>query len=585
MKLILSSLAQKKEGKAELALIFRTLRKHLLYVFGFSCWVNLLMLTGPIFMLQVYERVLSSRSEQTLLVLFSLVVALYAIMGSLDYIRGQVMARVGALFQDRLSDRAFNAALAGAVSPEGKRAPAAALRDLDSIQAALAGPGCLAILDLPWLPIYLIIIYLFHPWLGILATAAAILLIIVALLGELTTKKKQQAALQADGGSRIVENTVWRDAEAVLALGMRQNFAKLWRNKKQEAQKARLDHNGLSGKFRTTAKSLRLLLQSAMLALGALLVLKTEITPGVMIAASIIMGRALAPVDQLTGSYSALQNARSALQDLEILFGSMPAEESKPLLPRPNGLITVSKLAVGPPETRDPLVRGLEFSIRPGEALGIIGPSGSGKSSLARTLAGIWKPLYGELRLDGATYDQWDPDVLGRLIGYLPQQNSLFQGSITANIARFDPDARFDDVVKAATLAGAHEIILKLPRGYETEIGQNGSGISGGQALLVSLARAFYGDPVLLVLDEPNAYLDAVGETALLDALQKVKQRGTSIAIVAHNPRAIKHCENTLVIMDGYQNDFMATSEIIGKVTKPVNPPQKSIGQEETTDL
>ncbi len=558
----------------------RAVRGHLIFVVIFSFFVNMLMLTGPVFMLQIYERVLTSRSEQTLLALFLLVVGLYAIMGVLDHLRQKVMARAGVLVQDRLSERAFRAAVTQAITPAGAVRPSAAVRNLDDIQAALSGPGPLALFDLPWLPVYLLVIYSFHPLLGVLATAGGVVIVLLAWLGQLGSSRSQAETVDPSMAAAGVEQAAWRDAGAIRALGMQKAFSDRWRAQKQESQWAQLSHSGTTGAFRAAAKSFRLLLQSTILALGAYLVLQAEITPGVMIVASIMMGRALAPVDQLTGSYGSLQKARLARQQLNALFFEQPQPPEKPDLPRPLPSIKAANLYVGPFGTSTPLVKGLNFTIQPGKALGIIGPSGSGKSSIAKTLAGIWPALSGELRLGGATYNQWDQDVFGRFVGYMPQQPSLFQGTVAENIGRFDPDATMDQVVVAAQLAGAHEMILELAHGYETEIGQGANEVSGGQALRISLARALFGDPVLVILDEPNSFLDGQGEQALFNAIRTVKKEGTTVVIVAHNPRMILDCETTLVVVDGYQQEFGPTEEIVSRNTRVPKTPEAQITAE-----
>ena len=554
-----------------------SVRGHFVFVVVFSFFVNVLMLTGPVFMLQIYERVLTSRSEQTLLALFLLVVGLYAIMGVLDHLRHKVMARAGVLVQDQLSERAFRGAVTQALTPAGGMRPSAAVRNLDDIQSALSGPGPLALFDLPWLPIYLLVIYTFHPLLGVLATVGGVVIVLLALLGQVASRRSQAEMLEPSLAAAGVEQAALRDAGVIRALGMQGAFSDRWRVQKQESQWAQLSHSATSGAFRATAKSFRLLLQSKILALGAYLVLQGGITPGVMIVASIMMGRALAPVDQLTGSYGSLQKARLARQQLNALFFEQPQPPEKPDLPRPLPSIKAANLSVGPFGTSTPLVKGLNFSVRPGEALGIIGPSGSGKSSIAKTLAGIWPTLTGELRLGGATFNQWDQDVFGRFVGYMPQQPSLFQGTVAENIARFDPEATMAQVVAAAELAGAHEMILELPRGYETEIGHGANEVSGGQALRISLARALFGDPVLVILDEPNSFLDGQGEQALFKAIRTVKERGATVVIVAHSPAIILDCETTLVIVDGYQQEFGPTKEIVARNTRVPTPPEGQI--------
>ncbi|MEO1291707.1 MAG: type I secretion system permease/ATPase [Pseudomonadota bacterium] len=563
---------QLRAGRAELKEALRSGRS-LFYAVGlFSFFVNLLMLTGPIFMLQVYDRVLSSRSESTLVALFVFVTGLFLMMGLLDFIRARVLARAGARFQSILDARVFTATLTRSIAPTERSRPASGLRDLESIQRVLSGPAPFAVFDAPWVPIYLGAIFLFHPWLGYLALMGAVILVILTIMNEYASKEPQRKAVEAQMMAETFENAARREAETLKALGMRDNAVARWRRRRDAALEAQITASDRTGSYTATSKTMRFWLQSGMLALGAYLVLLQQVSPGVMIAASILMGRALAPIEQAIGQWAGLQRARQGWRSLTELLARTPAPEERTQLPDPKGRLAARALTAGPPGERTPLLRNLSFMVAPGEALGVIGPSGAGKSSLARVLAGIWPPMAGELRLDGATLDQWDSDVLGRSMGYLPQDVALMDGTIAENIARLDamPDPR--DVIEAAKRAGAHDIILGLPKGYDTPIGIGGAQLSGGQRQRIALARALYGDPALVILDEPNANLDAEGEQALLGAIRDLKDRGKSVVIIAHRPSAIAACDKILMLDKGQQRAFGPKDEVLKQTT--LNYPQ-----------
>ncbi|MCI4660404.1 MAG: type I secretion system permease/ATPase [Neomegalonema sp.] len=563
---------QLRAGRAELRDALRSGRKLFYGVGLFSFFVNLLMLTGPLFMLQVYDRVISSGNEATLVALFIFVTGLFAVMGALDYIRARVLARAGARFQSLLDARVFTATLARAVSPAERSRPATGLRDLESIQRMLSGPAPFAFFDAPWVPIYLGAIFIFHPYLGYLAIVGALILVTLTLLNEFASKGPQRKALEAQMAAENFEGAARREAETIRALGMRDNSVSRWRRRRDAALEAQIAASDRTGGFAAASKTMRFWLQSAMLALGAYLVIHEGLSPGVMIAASILMGRALAPVEQAIGQWAGLQRARQGWRSLTELLGKMPAQEERTQLPDPKGRLTARALTAGPLGERTPLVRNLSFMVQPGEALGVIGPSGAGKSTLARVLSGVWPTMAGELRLDGATFDQWDPDVLGRSIGYLPQDVALLDGTIAENIARMDamPDPR--EVIDSAKRAGAHDIILGLPKGYDTPIGVGGAQLSGGQRQRIALARAMYGDPAVVILDEPNANLDAEGEQALLGAIKDLKQRGRSVIIIAHRPSAIAACDKILMLDKGQQRAFGPKDEVLKQTT--LNYPQ-----------
>lgn len=534
----------------------------------FSAAVNLLMLTGPVFMLQVYDRVLASRSVETLAALFLLVAFLYLLMGVLDWSRNRVMTRVAARFQQRIEGRVFAAALReGAVRQEAEAATGG-LRDLDAVGRFLASPVLMALFDLPWAPLFLAVIFVFHPLLGAVALGGGVILVAAMVATRrLTRAPLQNAALSAAQAQRMAD--LFRDqGEAVGALGMQGATHRRWRALRDQAQ-----HHAVTGADRGAgmavfSRSFRLFLQSALLAAGAWLVLRNELTPGAMIASSIMMGRALAPIDQLVGGWPSVQAAQDGWARLAGLLGRNPPEPARTPLPRPEARIEARNLTVAPPGEAVPVLRGVSLAIGPGQALGVIGASGAGKSTLARALIGAWAPASGQVRLGGATLDQYAPDMLGALIGYLPQQVTLFDGTIAENIARLDPNPDADRVVRAAQAADAHQMILDLPQGYDTRISQTGGRLSGGQIQRIGLARALYPDPVMLVLDEPNANLDNQGSEALNRAIRRIKAQGGAVVIMAHRPAAISECELLLVLEQGWRRAFGPRDRVLQEMVE-----------------
>ncbi|QPH55463.1 type I secretion system permease/ATPase [Pontivivens ytuae] len=555
-------------GADELKGVLRQSRRLFQIVALFSVFANILVLTGPIFMLQVYDRVLSSRSEATLVALFGLVAVLYAIMGFLDYARGRILARVGARFQATLDKRVFDALMRRSVDPNFRNRPATSLRDLESIQRLLSSPALFAVYDLPWTPIFLLAIFIFHPLLGWLAVAGGAVLIVATVLNQMMSKKPQhESQIAAASADNFAEN-VRQEAEVVQSLGMRDAVIGRWRQQRDKALETQIGAADVSGSFSTFSKTWRFFLQSGMLAVAAYLVLQGQLTPGAMIAGSILLGRALAPVEQAIAQWSLVQRARQGWTNLGELLEKTPAEEEKTALPRPKALLDVQGVSVVPPGEKTPTLRGVSFRLVPGMALGVIGQSASGKSTLARVITGIWTPFQGKVRLDGAALDQYANDVLGQHIGYLPQDVSLFDASVAENISRLSPNPDPKQIVEAAKKAGAHEMILKLPDGYDTQIQAGGSRLSGGQRQRLGLARAMYGNPVLLVLDEPNANLDNEGSNALNAAIEQMKKDGGSVIIMAHRPAAIAQCELLLLMENGQVKDFGKRDEVLKKHLK-----------------
>jgi len=547
---------QSTEGLSELAAARAASRQAIMVAFVFSALVNVLMLTAPLYMLQVYDRVLVSRSEETLLALTLLMGFLFLVMGLLDHARGRIMARVGARLQDRLDARVLTAAFRRLTVAPQDTAALAAQKDLDAIARFWASPVLLALFDAPWAPFFAAAIFVFHPWLGVLALGGGLVILGLSWLNQQGTEAPLQGAnLAALSAERQAEN-LKADSELIQALGMsRAAFARL-KLRRDRALEAGLAASDLSGRYSVMIRTFRLFLQSAMLGLAAWLVLRQELSAGAMIAASILMGRALQPVEQAVGQWPVVTRARQAKARLSDLLAQTPPLPPRTELPRPRAVLDVQGLTVIPPGAATPVLRGLTFQLPPGQALGVIGPSGSGKSSLARALTAVWRPAAGRIRLDGATLGQYDPDALGACIGYLPQRVTLFDGTIADNIARLQAGADPAGIIAAAKAAAAHEMILKLPEGYDTQVASIGSRLSGGQVQRIGLARALYGDPVLLILDEPNSNLDNDGSNALNQAIRTAKARGASVLIMAHRPAAIQECDLLLVMNDGAAAGF-----------------------------
>ncbi|ABD53350.1 type I secretion system permease/ATPase [Jannaschia sp. CCS1] len=529
----------------------------------FSLFVNLLMLTGPLYMLQVYERVLGSGSEETLLALSVLVAFLFAMMGILDYARARVAARFGARMQEAFDARVFRAALDRAQRTGQAQT---ALGDLASVQRVMSSPVFMAVFDLPFTPIFLVAIFSFHVWLGWFALGAAVTLIIVTIINRLTTAQPLAEAAETGRVADRMAGEMQSSAEVIRSLGMQGAAFSRWHRQRARALDVSMRVADRAGGYATLSKTLRLFLQSAILGLAALLVLRGEIRAGAMIAGSILMGRALAPIDLAIGQWPMIQEALRGWGRLRTLLLEQREEPDRLTLPRPKAALEVAGLTIAPPGENKPSLRGVSFRLEPGEALGIIGPSGSGKSTLARAITGVWPVAGGSIRLDRATLDQYDPDALGKLIGYLPQSVSLFDGTVAENIARLDPEPSGEAVTAAAVAAAADSMIRELPNGYDTEVSGLGTRLSGGQVQRVGLARALYGNPVLLVLDEPNSALDHEGSEALNKAVQGMKAAGNSVLIMAHRPNAIQECDKLLVLSGGLVKAFGPRDEVLAKV-------------------
>lgn len=541
----------------------------------FSFFANLLMLTGPLYMLQVYDRVLGSRSEATLVALTLLVAFLYGVMGILDYTRGRIMARVGARFQAALDQRVFDAMIRrSAVAPD----PAAqtGLADLESVQRLIASPVLMAAFDLPWTPIFLAGIMLFHPWLGMLALAGGALLVLITLLNQLFSRSPVAEANRTSHQASLMSEQIRTEAEMIQSMGMRDAAFARWKTARDLSLERSVAANDVGGSFSSLTKVLRLFLQSAMLGLGAYLVLQNQLTAGAMIAASILLGRALAPIEMAIGQWPLVQRAVKGWNSLAELLTKVPPEARRTALPKPRAKLDVQALTVVPPGETRATLKTVSFRVEPGQAVGVIGPSGSGKSTLARALTGAWRPAGGTIRLDGAALDQYAPEVLGRNIGYLPQRVQLFDGTIAENIARLSPEPDAEKVVAAAKRAAAHELIVAFPDGYDTRVAAGGGRLSGGQMQRIALARAMYDDPVIVILDEPNSNLDNDGSVALNHAIRSLKAEGRSVLIMAHRPAAIQECDTLLVLDNGTRAAFGPKDQVLRQMVSNHDELQKT---------
>ena len=516
----------------------------------FSAFVNLLMLTGPLFMLQVYDRVLTSRSAPTLVALIAIMAFLFLTMGVLDHARGRVLARVGVRLNAALSDRVLKVTLARAVSPAERARPATGLRDLEALQRFTASPAPFAFFDAPWTPVFLFALFMFHWTLGVLAVLGGALLVAVALANQARTRRLQQEAAEAAAEAEHFVEQLRAGGETVHGLGMQGAVGQRAGEAGERVVERSLGASDRGGFYGVTTKTLRLFLQSLMLGLGAWLAIGGQITAGVMIAASILLGRALAPIDQAVMQWPTLQRVVAAFRALAALLEETPPQPRRTRLPTPRAVLAVQGLMVAAPGARYAAVRGASLKLLPGQAAGIAGRSASGKSTFARALAGVWKPLGGSIRLDGAELEQYGAD-LGRHVGYLPQEVVLFDGTVAENIARMDPAATDEDVVEAAKRTGGHEMILALPGGYDFQVAAGGAALSGGQRQRIALARAFYGSPALVVMDEPDSNLDADGTMALARAVDAHKRRGGAAVIVAHRHGAFAQCDVVYLMQGG----------------------------------
>lgn len=533
---------------------------------------NILMLTGAIFMLEIYDRVLPSHSVPTLVALIILATSLYTALGILDLIRGRILVRVGASLDETISDRVYDALVCLPLKAGNRGDGLQSLRNLDSLRSFLSGMGPIALFDLPWIPLYLVICFAFHPLIGLTALFGAIVLCALTILTEVYTRDSTRQVLALGASRNNLADTSRRNAEALVAMGMTRRLAQRWGQANRKYIASQQQTSDTASGFASTSKVLRMVLQSAVLAVGAYLVINQQATAGIIIAGSILSARALAPVDLAIANWKGFVAARQSWQTLNQLLALFPATSEPMSLESPCRNLTVETASVAPPGVQRLVASDINFVLKPGAGLGIIGPSGSGKSSLARMLVGVWQPTRGKIRLDGATYDQWVPERLGEHIGYLPQDVELLSGTVAENISRFATDPKPEAIITAAKAAGVHDLIVSMPEGYGTSIGEQGASLSAGQAQRIALARALYGDPFLVVLDEPNSNLDAEGDEALTRAILGVRARNGIVIVVAHRPSAIAGLDLILAMAQGRQIEFGPKEETLAKVLKRSAP-------------
>ena len=551
-------------AKGELTAALFSLRRVFYALAAFSFAINLLMLTPAIYMLQVYDRVLTSRNEGTLLALTLLAVGLLMMEGALEFVRSRVLVRASAALDVKLDGRIFDAAFArSAAGYDGSAGQA--LGDLNNLRQFLTGKGLFAFFDAPWTPVYLLVILLLNPWLGLFALLSAALLFFLAWLNERATASLVAQANQLGVHAQHYAITSFRNAEVIDAMGMLGGLRRRWNARQHAYLAAQGEANDRGALVGGTSRFFRLVLQSGILGLGAYLVLLNQLTPGGMIAASILLGRALAPVDLAIATWRSFVSAREAYGRTNELLAQYPERSYSITLPRPQGAVTVENLLLAAPASHAPILKGISFSVPAGSLVAVVGASASGKSTLARALVGIWKPLSGTVRLDNADLFGWDKSQLGPWLGYLPQDVELFEGSVAENIARFgDIDSAW--VVEAAQRAGVHDMILRLPQGYETPIGVGGLVLSGGQRQRIGLARALYGDPALIVLDEPNANLDEAGDHALLAALRRMKDEKRTVFVMSHRINVLEAVDAVMILANGKISAFGPREEVLATI-------------------
>jgi PrtD family type I secretion system ABC transporter len=534
-----------------------------------SCIINLLYLTGSIFMLEIYDRVLPSRSVPTLVGLIILAAGLYIAQGFLDLIRGRILGRIGTALDESLNARVFDTVVRLPLMSGGRNEGLQPIRDLDNIRSFLGSQGPSAFFDLPWLPLYLAICFAFHVLIGVTALAGAIVLVSLTLITEYLSRQPAREAMGLAARRNDLAATSRRNAEVLVAMGISSRMTKRWTDANEKYLAGNQRASDVIGGLSTVARVLRMMLQSAVLGVGAYLVIHQEATAGIIIAGSILSARALAPVDLAIAHWKGFVAARQSWERLNKLLDQLPVRPEPTLLQDPTSRLSVEGVGIAAPGDQRVIVRDVTFALTAGQGLGIIGPSGSGKSSLVRTLVGVWLPFRGKVRLDGAALDQWSSDLLGRHIGYLPQDVELFAGTVAQNIARFDPQAKSDAIIAAAKEAGVHDMIIKMRDGYNTQVGDEGAALSAGQAQRVALARALYGDPFLIVLDEPNSNLDTEGDDALTRAIRSARERGAIVVVVAHRPVGIEAVDQILVLREGRVQAFGPKDQVLAQVLQP----------------
>ncbi|MEM9044395.1 MAG: type I secretion system permease/ATPase [Pseudomonadota bacterium] len=550
-----------------------SLRNGFVAIALFSLALNLMMLAGPLYMLQVYDRVLTSQNMETLVALTLILAGVFVVTGCLDLIRMRILGRLAARFEREVGVPVLEAAMRRKVHGSAL-AGEQAIDDLNGYRDFISGTALVAYFDAPWIPIYLVVLYALHPLLGLLGLGGAVVLAILALVNNARTHMPMQDASEARRRSDALFQTSEKNAELVQAMGMKSDLARRWAYLQMQASLVKTDVADRIATFSTLSKTIRMALQSAILGLGAALAISGESTAGVMIAATIVLGRALAPIDQVIGQWRTFLAARGSYQKLDQLVGEHPGVEHRLNLPTPRQFIDVAIRQAGPPSSQTATLSGIRFALNAGDAVAVIGPSGSGKSTLAKMLAGVWMPQRGGISFDGTPSARWNPEQLGQSIGYLPQEVALFDGTIRENIARFSTHIEDSKVLKAAVTAGVHEMIMGLPEGYATELG-NGFFLSGGQRQRIALARAIYDDPFLLILDEPNSDLDAAGDLALRNAIFSAQNRGAIVMVMTHRPSTLQAVNKVLMLDSGSQRAFGNKDEVLKSTTRNVLKPQR----------
>ncbi len=564
-----------KEKRAELKSAILSSKKIFIVTGFFSLFINLLMLVPPLYMLQLYDRVVTSRSESTLIMLTGLVVILFITMALLEIARSKILIKVGNKLDAILSERVFDI-LFELANKFPSKANAVALNDLTQIRQFMTGNGLFAFFDAPWIPIYIAVLFMFHTYFGLFAIFAAIVILAFTIINEYSTKEKLAEASKYNRSATMYVDSNLRNAEVVNAMGMTDAIKVNWREKHLSFLNAQNEASNKAGIWSNTSKVTRMMFQSLMLGLGGYLAIKLELSAGMMIAGSILMGRALAPLDMITNTWKGFSSARDSYERLDELLEDFPKDKEYMELPAPSGELLLEGVVMVPPGSDIPSVRGISMKIEKGDVLGIIGPSAAGKSSLARAILGIWPLMQGKVRLDKADIHQWDKTNLGKYIGYLPQDIELFEGTIAQNIARFN-EVDSHKVVDAAQKAGVHELILRLPEGYDTRIGVGGASLSGGQKQRIGFARAIYNNPVLVVLDEPNSNLDEQGELALIKAIQHLKENKTTVVVITHRPSILQVTNKLAFINQGTLEQYGNTKEVLAKISgKPAQPIQNN---------
>lgn len=555
-----------------LSVAVAALRRVFISIGLFSAAINILMLTGSIFMLQIYDRVLSSRSIPTLVALSVIAIVLYSFLGIFDFIRSRVSSRAGYWLDKQLGSPTLRTWLVRGLVLE-KNESIRPLNDISVIRQFISSPGFTGFFDLPWTPFYLIIIAFAHYKLGLMALGGAIFVAIIAFANEYFTHKTLGQAMIGEAMENRFLDQSYRNAESIYPMGMMSNINNHWKSLHEDAASAAQKGGETGARFASISKTFRMMLQSAMLGLGAYLVVQQEMSSGMIVAASIISGRALAPIDQVIGQWRGISRARHSYQRLRQYLEAVSPNEQKLQLPEPTGSLEVkgmSKQLISPTGERKIILNQMNFSLEPGDGLGVIGPSASGKTVLARVLVGAWGYNGGSIRLDGAAIEHWDSEMLGRHIGYLPQSVELLAGSIQQNIARFDPHAKDEDIIEAAKIAGVHDMILHLPQGYATMIGYGTSPLSGGQTQRIGLARALYRQPKLIILDEPNSNLDMEGDNALTNAINRMRSLNSVVIVMAHRPSAIAAVNKLMVIANGSIIQFGEKEAVLAQLSKPI---------------